>query len=58
MTTARWESESLSVWLLPVIAALVLPKLASGVDLDGVEVPRDKFVVYLVVGHSNVAGRS
>ncbi len=32
-------------------------KSAYSIQLNGIEVPKDKFVVYIMVGHSNMAGR-
>src|SRR3954470_1078890 len=39
-----------------VLGALCL-QAAAQVNLGGVTVPKDKFVVFLFIGHSNMAGR-
>jgi hypothetical protein len=40
-----------------VLGALCLQAAAAQVNLGGVTVPKDKFVVFLFIGHSNMAGR-
>lgn len=41
------------VWLMAAGGA----RFARGVELGGKTVPRERFVVYLLIGHSNMAGR-
>jgi len=46
-------------WAVILTAAVILapgPR-ARGIDLGGNKVPREKFIVYLLIGHSNMAGR-
>jgi hypothetical protein len=40
-----------------LLAALLSQATIAQVNLGGVSVPRDKFVVFLFIGHSNMAGR-
>ena len=39
------------------LAALCLQAATAQVNLGGITVPKDKFVVFLFIGHSNMAGR-
>src|SRR4051812_38251075 len=39
------------------LAALAFQAATAQVNLGGVTVPKDKFVVFLFIGHSNMAGR-
>ena len=42
---------------LGACAVLAVPGAARAITLGGSHVPRERFVVYLLIGHSNMAGR-
>ena len=45
----------LRLLLLTVTVCLCRP--AAAITLGGIDVPKDKFIVFLAIGHSNMAGR-
>jgi hypothetical protein len=44
--------------LVPFLALCLFfgTKSVSSINLGGVEVPKDKFIVYIMIGHSNMSG--
>ena len=50
---ARWFAAGVSLW----IWSFLLGTTALAVDLGGQEVPKEKLIVYLLIGHCNMSGR-
>jgi hypothetical protein len=44
--------------LLTALPLLFLTGICHAVNLGGTEVPKDKFIVYLLIGHSNMSGEN
>ncbi|HUS92634.1 MAG TPA: sialate O-acetylesterase [Phycisphaerae bacterium] len=44
-------------WGVILLAAFALAPRAEAIELGGKQIPRERFVVYLLIGHSNMAGR-
>jgi hypothetical protein len=50
---ARWIAGAVSFW----IWAFLVGPVALAVNLGGTEVPKEKLIVYLLIGHCNMSGR-